>query len=476
MGVNLITFTLVSLGVYLLIFALQYNQLWDPFIGDEILYVFADYSSSNLFELHIPLIKTLNTITYSLFGSIRAMRLLGVLWYALISSSLFFLCRRYFSWLAAATITFATMALPIPYTYATSFENILPGVFLLCLLIHALIEKDEKKIEILFILGSLAHVSSFIFGLALLTFHKLNSRQSLKDSKISLSFTALYLSYIVFLILAKPLLGIEISSMRLSRHFDPPLDFESVIIRFKDAFFISELFLPLLMGAVVVCYASFKRNKDNELINYASILLICFVLLQINYNANATKNALYANIILLPAFLSLFKNLPSKKYVLLILLISIGIHLKLPTSYRAERYRLPSLNIYQGYNQQTSKLLDYFSKKCATQVSGNLGLLTKNFYGYQEVEAIVGDHIQSDRLTFIRLYEGMNVKDLKTIPESLSVNGREYLNRKLFHNLTAEATYPLEKLSGLIPDLDDSMAYQHQAMALVVYSQSAQCL
>ncbi len=476
LGVNLSLFLLLTLSVFALVVWLQYDQLWDPFIGDEILYVFHGFSPASLFELHLPVVKALNTFTYSFFGSIRAMRFLGVLWYALISSSLFFLCKRYFSWTAAALICLATMALPIPYTYATSFENILPGVFFLTLLIHALIERDERKIALFFILGSLAHISSFIFGCALIAFHQMNARPNSKVSKVAISFSALYLGYIAFLLIAKPVFGIEISSMRLARHFDPPRDIETLYQRFKGALFISELFLPMLLGAVVICYASFKKAQKNELVNCASILLICFLFLQVNYNANATKNALYANIILLPAFLSLFKNLSPKKHLLLIILVSLGAHLKIPTTYKAERYRVPSLNIYQGYNRQISKLLKSFSQKCATQVSGNLGLLTEKFYGYQDVNAIVGDQIQSDRKTFIKLYEGVGVNEIKAIPRTISMDEIYFSERKLFHNLTAAATYPLEKNPGLIPELDDSMAYQHQAMALAVYSQAADCL
>lgn len=469
---------LLAFAVFVSIIVIQRAQLRNPFVGDEILYIYNTSCTNDcpplnsFFELHLPLIKIVNTIVFHFTNSFLALRLIGFFWFSLLTTSLFFLIRRFFPAISSALITTTVVSLPIPVAYASSFESITPGIFFLILMIHALQDSDERKLNLYFILGSLTHISTFIYGLVLIG----ASKRYEKNLRPSLIFSIIYILYILFLMTAKPIFGIDISSMRLSRHFHPPRDMDTFWQRVYNTFYISKLYLPIFFAAVVIGYSRVKSLPSKKLVTYAALLFTSFFVLQINYDSNATKNALYANILLLPAFLSLFRVESQRQQTILVALTCLCTYFSLPPIYQVGRYQISNLNMLLGYNHSISRIIEAYSNKCQTQVSSNLSLLTKKFYGYKEVNVVTNDHLEEGTQIFIKYHEGIGVTELKNIPTQYRYGDMEFNYRKIYHNLSEEASAPIKKLAGLEPALNNKLAFDRQAMALVVYARRPECL
>lgn len=475
------------LGVALVIFWstiwLQSEHLRNAAVGDEILYLESlkcgpkcNYFKS-FFELHIPTIKIINSILYHNFNHLMPLRLVGVMWFSLFGSGFFFLCRKYFNLLNSALITTATLMLPIPWSYATAYENLLPLLFFITMLIKSTHENDESKISLWFIMAGLVHISGLLFAPAIILCYLLtnNFKNLLTRFRSAFIFIALYAIYIGLLIVGREVFGWEYHSHRMDRHFDIPRTWNQLYLNFSSCLFIIERYIPVILAVLITAFAFHSQKKNQLLINQTAALLLCFLALQSSYNSFAIKNAAVAALFCLPAFLVILKETAQKRLTIVVLVAAFFYQWHLPESYLTGRYRLPTLKIQLGYNYRVMALVKYYEKACSIALGSNMGLYSSPLFGYTNTPYTASDSNSNSEI-LVRYHEFVNVKDILEIAPEIAVNGRRYPHRLVFHNLSAFATRPLEKLEAFEPTLPDHEANDRSGFALVFYSTSETCL
>lgn len=462
---------------------LQSEHLRNAAVGDEILYLESlkcgtkcNYFKS-FFELHIPAIKMINSVLYYNFNHLMPLRLLGVVWFSLFGSSFFFLCRKYFSGLNSAIITVATLMLPIPWSYATAYENLLPLLFFITMLIKSTHENDESKISLWFIMAGLVHISGLLFAppIILCYLKKTNFKNPFTRFRSAFIFIALYALYIALLLVGREVFGWEYHSHRVDRHFDIPRTWDQLYSNFSSCLFIIERYIPVIFAVLIPAFAFNSQKKDQLLIGQTTGLLLCYLALQSSYNSFAIKNAAVATLFCLPAFLVILKDIGQVRLTIVVLITAFFYQWHLPESYLTGRYRLPTLKVQLGYNYRVMALIKHYEETCSISLGSNMGLFSSPLFGYTNTPYTANDS-ESNSEILVRYHEFVNVKDIMEIAPELNIHGRRYPHRLVFHNLSAFATRPLEKLEAFKPTLPDHEANDRSGFALVLYSRTESCL
>lgn len=477
-------FSLIALIIFIATLLLQSEHLNNAAEAEELLYLeslkcppYCNYIKS-FFELHLPTIKFINSMLYYFFERLLPLRVLGCIWFSLFGTSFYFLCRRFFNRPNSTIITAATLLLPIIWSYATSFENLMPLLFFITMLINATHDNDDKKVNLWVICAGLVHISGLLFSPAIIFCYLLKSgfHQIFHRFKTVFIFIAFYALYIALLILGRKLLGWDHSSHRVDRHFDIPFTLQQLSQNFSGCLYILEKYTPLILVVIIPVFSFYSKKKDNLLINQTSALLFSFVVLQSSYNSFSLKNGAIAAIFCLLTFVVIFKDVLKERLTAFIIVSAFFSSWHLPEGYMTGRYRLPTLRMQLGYNYQVIALIESYAKKCSISLSNNMALYSNPIYGYSKAPlSLIGTEANSDII--VQHYQSVNEKDILKIPNEINSKNHHYNHRLIFHNLSAFSTRPLEKLEGLTPTLQDHFLKDHKVgMALVFYSHRPDCL